>query len=250
MALGKGPNGRHHTTAATAYLPCNHLRKWGRIAAQQRLEYRRISVEAIPLVVFEHTQQRVHRIRALPGKRAHSSAHCDPIDRFRTHGAAKLLRQDSSNLHLVKDLGAGQFVNRILMAPVHQHRRRGSGHVLQIDHAQPRRHRIGDPIDPFRHDRPPIRKDVLHVGGRLQDRPLHVLREQQLFDPQLAPMMRHGLDLRMEHRVIDEAPYTRLRHRAPAAPRPSPPRLRACSGRCGRPPPRRDKRRANHRQPA
>jgi hypothetical protein len=44
------------------------------------------------------------------------------------------------------------------------------------------------------------------VGGRLQHSKLKTGGDQHLLDTHLLPMMRHRLDLGMQHRVMDEAP--------------------------------------------
>ena len=51
----------------------------------------------------------------------------------------------------------------------------------------------------------PFGQAVLHVGGRLQDGDVEVRAEQHLLDPHLVPVVRHRLDLRVQHRMIDEA---------------------------------------------
>ncbi len=91
------------------------------------------------------------------------------------------------------------------MAVGREHPRRGLGDVVEIDEAQPRLDRIGNAEHAVRDDAAPGAEDVLHVGGRLQDGELEAGGEQHLLDPHLLPVMRHRLDLRMQHRVINEA---------------------------------------------
>ena len=86
-----------------------------------------------------------------------------------------------------------------------QHHRRGLGDVVEIDEAEPRVDRVGHAIDAVADHGVPPREAVLHVGGRLQDGDVEPGAEQHLLDPQLGPVMRHRLDLRMQHGVIDEA---------------------------------------------
>ncbi len=113
--------------------------------------------------------------------------------------------QGFGDLGLGQGRGADQLVGRADMAVLGEDARGGLGHVAQIDEADPRGDRVGHAIDAVLDDRAPARQDVLHVGGRLEDRHREAGREQQLLDPELRPVVRHRLDLRVQHGVIDEA---------------------------------------------
>jgi hypothetical protein len=105
----------------------------------------------------------------------------------------------------VKAATPNQFVRRTDVALFGQDACRGFGHVAQIDEADPRADRIGHAKEPILDDGAPARQDVLHVSGRLENRHREAGCQQHLLDPKLCPVVRHRLDLRMQHGVIDEA---------------------------------------------
>lgn len=91
------------------------------------------------------------------------------------------------------------------MAGAGQHRCGGFGDIVEIDETEPRFDRVRHTIDAGAYHAIPFGKDVLHIGGGLQDGDVERRAEQHLLDPQLVPVMRHRLDLRVQDRMIDQA---------------------------------------------
>ena len=86
-----------------------------------------------------------------------------------------------------------------------ERQRRRFGDIVQIHETQSGRDRIGNAEHTVGDDAAPGAEDVLHVSGRLQHGQIEARGKQHLLDPQFRPMMRHRLDLRMQHRVKDKA---------------------------------------------
>ncbi len=90
------------------------------------------------------------------------------------------------------------------MTGVCQHDRCRFGDIIEIDQTELRFDWVGYPIDAGADHAVPLCEAVLHVGSRLQDSDVERGAEQHLLHAHLIPVMRHGLDLRMQHGMIDE----------------------------------------------
>ncbi len=100
--------------------------------------------------------------------------------------------------------GANQLVGGAGMAGLRQHPGGRLSHVVQVYQAQAGMHGIRHRTVSSSAGRVPAGQRILHIGRGLQNCERQAALENRGLDPQLLPMVGHGLGLRVEDRMKDK----------------------------------------------
>jgi len=187
--------------------PRGKCRQRCRRPLEQPAEHVGIALEPVARIGLKHFCQRLALIVTHAGV---TRALVPDLDRFGLGADVSLqgVPKRRGDLDLAHGRRADQFVTRAGMSSLRQHQRGSFRDVVEIDEAELGIDRVGHAIKAVANHAIPFGERILHVGGGLQDGDVEPGAEQHLLDPQLGPMMRHRLDLRMQHRVIDKTPDT------------------------------------------